>query len=282
MPLTDLPIRVMTAADAPHAATLAAKVGWSHTSETWDRCIRWSGSGSFCIVDGDELVATTTVLTYSQELAWIGMVITHPDYQRRGLARRLMQKALADLQDCGIKRVMLDASQLGYPLYADLGFRPLYKIEVLSGQAVELSSDSIIRDVTPADIDGVVRLDGRLFSLPRPQLIGELAAPGTCWVDGEPGNLQGYVMVSPNRLGFSIGPWYHQTPDGAETLLRRALMAVNGQDVRVNVPEINSNARSIALRCGLTSNRFVTRMILGSDPPGDMGRQYGVASFATG
>jgi ribosomal protein S18 acetylase RimI-like enzyme len=55
----------------------------------------------------------------------IGNVATHPDYQRRGLARQLVSRAIEHARTHGAEVVMLDvrtAAQPAYNLYRSLGF----------------------------------------------------------------------------------------------------------------------------------------------------------------
>jgi ribosomal protein S18 acetylase RimI-like enzyme len=59
----------------------------------------------------------------SGKTGYIMNVVTHPAYRRRGLARRLVQAALASLNERGdIQRAELHATDMGRPLYEDLGF----------------------------------------------------------------------------------------------------------------------------------------------------------------
>lgn len=58
----------------------------------------------------------------SGKTGYIMNVVTHPAYRRRGLARRLMQVALAWLDERGIRRAELHATDMGRPLYEELGF----------------------------------------------------------------------------------------------------------------------------------------------------------------
>ena len=62
--------------------------------------------------------------------AWIGGMITLPDYQRRGLGTRMMTALMGHARARGIDEFLLDASAEGMPLYTKLGFRPLYDVEV--------------------------------------------------------------------------------------------------------------------------------------------------------
>jgi GNAT superfamily N-acetyltransferase len=50
-------------------------------------------------------------------------LVTLPRYRRRGIARRIMRVMLAWLADQGIHTVALHASEMGRPLYQELGFK---------------------------------------------------------------------------------------------------------------------------------------------------------------
>ncbi len=56
--------------------------------------------------------------------AYVCNVYTEPDYRRQGLARRLVETAVAWCRTEGYTSVDLHASQAGRPLYAALGFEP--------------------------------------------------------------------------------------------------------------------------------------------------------------
>ena len=278
-------LRQMTSEDGARGAALVKKIGWSQTAATWEQTIRWSGDGSFCLATDDELLATVIVICYGTELAWIGMVVTHPDYQRQGLARQMMDIGLEYTRKRGIRTVMLDASQMGYPLYVKLGFQPLYKIEVFEGMATPAANSNAThtaRELTEADIPGIVDLDTRLFGVPRPTIIRDLVETGQGWVIGESRNIQGYLITKPSNQSLSIGPWYHQSPEGAEALLESAIAATPGTMLKVHIPETNTPAKAIVNRHGLQFSRFVTRMVLSGEPPGQMEQQYSVAALATG
>jgi GNAT superfamily N-acetyltransferase len=275
-------LRQMTPEDATRGAALVKKIGWNQTAAIWEQTIRWSGNGSFCLATDDELLATVIVICYGTELAWIGMVVTHPDYQRQGLARQMMKVGLNYAKERGIQTVMLDASQMGYPLYVKLGFQPLYKIEVFEGTATTSGDTNAARVLVKADIPGIIAMDNQLFGIARPEMIRDLADSGQGWVIGDPGNLQGYLITKPSNQSLNIGPWYHQTPEGAGALFKCAIAATQGTNLKVHIPATNIDAKAIVSRYGMAYNRFVTRMILNGEPPGEMEKQYSVAALATG
>jgi len=61
----------------------------------------------------------------SGRIGYLMNVVTEPDYRRQGLARRIIQAALRWLDEQGIQRVTLHATESGQPLYQSLGFEPV-------------------------------------------------------------------------------------------------------------------------------------------------------------
>ena len=66
---------------------------------------------------------TATTTFYAPELAWIGMVLVHPDYRRRGIARALLARCIEYLRGRGARCIKLDATPLGKQVYDELGFK---------------------------------------------------------------------------------------------------------------------------------------------------------------
>lgn len=94
-------------------------------------------SGEIChqassaLFDGERMVAACLVQPY-KSLASIRFVITHPEYQRRGLARRLMGYAIDTIKD-DFDFVAL-AVTMGNPaqgLYSEMGFLPGHVMHTL-------------------------------------------------------------------------------------------------------------------------------------------------------
>jgi len=113
-------IRILTTDDVPQALALSQAVGWNQTAADWALAIEMNPEGCFAMEEDGQVVATTTTIRYGTELAWVGMVLTHPDYRCRGFARALMERALDHLAD--VETIKLDATKMGTPLYRKLGF----------------------------------------------------------------------------------------------------------------------------------------------------------------
>lgn len=86
-----------------------------------------SGKGQECgilaRVNG-EAVSTATVVEMNGIL-YVALVATAPDHRQRGYADAAMRKALETAAaEFGINRVALDATAMGEPIYATMGFTP--------------------------------------------------------------------------------------------------------------------------------------------------------------
>jgi GNAT superfamily N-acetyltransferase len=282
MPPTEPVLRRLTLADAEECAALAKRVQWSHSATAWQQFIRWGGEHALCLRVGDAIVTTGVAVRYSERLAWVGVVITDPAYQGRGFARRLMMVIMDDLLQSGVQSVMLDASEKGYPVYDQLGFRALYRMEVWTGVSVPVVPAPTVRLLREADLDDVVALDAELLGVARPDVVRAIWQQDMAWMDYDGGQVSGYLLAQADHRGIHIGPWYHRSPEGAHDLLRAALNASAGKPLRLQIPDRNAAALAFIQQYGLTCSRFCTRMVYGEEPPGHMAEQYGIVGFATG
>jgi GNAT superfamily N-acetyltransferase len=108
--------------DIPPAMEPSIAAGWNQTPEDWDRILGLSPHGCRCIEVAGKVIATTTVLVYETALAWVGMVLTHPEHRRQRLATCLVEDAIANAERDGVFTLKLDATDEGRPLYESFGF----------------------------------------------------------------------------------------------------------------------------------------------------------------
>lgn len=114
-------IRTLRSNDIPHLLDLSTAAGWNQTAADWERLLHLCRDNCWGIEIDGRVVSSTTAIRYASDLAWIGMVLTHPEYRKRGLASSLMQHAIDDVRK-DVKWIKLDASDEGKPIYEKLGF----------------------------------------------------------------------------------------------------------------------------------------------------------------
>src|SRR5216683_2576505 len=171
MQMTQGKLRLFHANDLTSAIELSRLAGWNQTIDDWQTLLRLDPEGCFCIEVDDRMVATTTLLCYGSRLAWIGMVLTRPDYRRMGFAQRLVQAALERAAALKIETVKLDATPVGRPLYEKLAFKTEQIVERWYHDGLQ---DRLPDQTIPSSAQYSLELDREAFGADRAILLREL------------------------------------------------------------------------------------------------------------
>ncbi len=112
-----LDFRDMTEADLAEGLRLSRASGWNQTLEDW-RLLLSLGPGLFRVATRDgTVVASGGAVRYGQALAWVCMILVHPDERGHGLGTRVFDEVLARCADevaAGrLRCVGLDATPAG-------------------------------------------------------------------------------------------------------------------------------------------------------------------------
>jgi len=283
---SDTLLRPMTPHDIPGATFLCHQIGWLHNDQDWERLLHWSPDGCFVLEETDRgIIGTVSTVTYGDELAWIGMLLVAPDRQRQGLGRQLMRAALDHLIARDVKRIMLDSTEAGRPLYNAMGFRTICKIERWEGRASTYLGPRA-RRLRPQDHEAVFALDRALFGLDRRHILARLLEefPDLAWVDSEGGRIEGFLLGRRFGQAICLGPWMSLTLPSARKLLLIAFEQLQGAQVILNIPDSNGRSLILASDHNLKRVRQCTRMIYADAEPirGDPLGELAVTSMATG
>jgi GNAT superfamily N-acetyltransferase len=248
-------LRRLTLEDLTACSDLAESRSWPREEDKWVFLLT-NGEG-WGLFDSGGLVGTTIVTRYP-ELASISMVLVAQRRERQGLARRLVTHVL----DTGVSTLF--ATEMGRPLYEQLGFHAVGFTDIHAGELTAPASNTS-HIATHADLDDLVALDTKVTGLTRPFLWESLLAMGTVRISAH--GVAGSWQVRPERL--LIGPVIADTPRDACDLI--ADCAAGSRSVRVDVhdPEIIEFVRAH----GLESWGEATWMVRGADRlPGDRAR----------
>jgi GNAT superfamily N-acetyltransferase len=240
-------IRVLTHPDIPAAMRLKEAAGWNQTADDWTTLLDVSPEGCFGIdVDG-ELAASAAVTCYGCDLAWIGMVLTAPEHRGRGLARRLMQHAIAYAERRGAGVIKLDATDMGLPLYRSLGFEHEAGIERWQRHPSPAPAAPELPPGFQAELDRAA------FGTDRGGLAARLALESAALESG-------YAMDRPGSLAAYFGPCVAASPGVARCLLQWFLSRHSGEKVFWDLLPDNPDAARLAEEHGFTRVRCLVRM----------------------
>lgn len=269
--IREIEIRELTTRDIPAARQLSSLSGWNQTAADWQTLMQLDPQGCLALDCDGRLAATTTLTGYGSRLAWIGMVLTHPEYRRRGFARRLVERALELAETRGIATLKLDATEEGRALYESLGFEEEQEIQRWSGTSTMLrQSGGVTRALISAG------LDSEAFGADRSQLLHLLSRRVVPRATEE-----GHALWRPGaRAGF-LGPFVARTPAVAHTLVQ-AVFGGNGQRWFWDLLPSNREAVALASDFGFQVERRLMRMVRGESLRGNDTLIYGAAGFEFG
>lgn len=265
-------IRQMTAADLPVVEALRRAENWNQTLQDLKRFLQYEPEGCFVACWDRAAVGTVTTTAYGTELGWIGMMLVHSAYRRRGIASALIERSLDYLRGKHVRCIKLDATPAGEPVYARLGFEAEWQFERWErpGPAAPVIQVPVQPPFdTPAD-------DAAIFGANRSIWLKQLAKDSRV-VQRD----NAFGMLRAGSRAAYLGPVIADNPRIAAEIIRE-LLGMTAGHIFWDVPTPNANAVRLAKDLGFRPIRQLLRMWTGLPNPGDVSRQYAIADPATG
>ncbi len=280
--------RVMTTGDLAGADELRRLAGWNQTMEDWREMLRLGGAGCFVAEGKGKVLGTVMGIMFGQALAWIGMMLVHPDHRRHGIGAGLMQRVLKHLQQAKVGCIKLDATPAGYPLYEKLGFVTERKLtrwqrpENVIAPAETASCET--RELQEADWPAVERLDTAGIGARRGAVLRSLAQRSrSALVWPAHGKVAGWALLRGGARSDYLGPLQCTDSDGGLGLAAALLRFAEGRSVFWDIPDENEHAKAVAQKLGFEKVRPLTRMWLGAElTPAQPRVVFGIADPAVG
>jgi len=267
-------LRLLQTADLASAIELSRLAGWNQTIEDWQTVLRLDPDGCFAIEVDDRIAATTTLLCYGTRLAWIGMVLTRPEYRRMGFAQRLVETAMQRAAALKVESVKLDATPEGQPLYEKLGFKTEQIVErwFHDGRwprSLDKSESSSSQYSLETDFDA--------FGADRALLLRQLA------MRNPPKAISGsYCFYRGGTRAGYLGPCVAQEVKAAGLVIEQCLRSSPESAWYWDLLSSNKNALAVAEEIGFVPQRRLERMAHGSSFKKNDEMVYAIAGFELG
>jgi ribosomal protein S18 acetylase RimI-like enzyme len=270
-----VPLATLTESDIAGCVALSAEAGWNQTPEDWVLFMRHGTV--FGLSEDGRPIATGAILPFSDDFAWISMVLVAASRRRRRIGTGILETCCAELRRRGLTAV-LDATPAGERVYRPLGFAPMLALTRWQGQGGEGAAvpPANVRPMRADDMNAVVDSDARAFGAPRAFLLQSFfaRAPQLAFVttDGT-----GFALARPGRIATQIGPLIALDENAATALLSAALGTASGP-VFLDVVDRWQALGALLKERGFAVQRPFLRMALGrSAPLGDVARTFVVA-----
>lgn len=221
-------------AHAEAGLRLSRLANWNQTLLDW-QCLLTEGEGCGMQTESGLLVASLVALPLGPHHGWISMVLTDPDFRRRGLAKALMASGLDFLEDRGLIPT-LDATPAGETVYRGLGFAgdtglARWKVipEALSPAGIDPINGNI-RQISDDDLHRLAAWDRIQSGCDRAALLNFLlkSRPQLAFLaENGDGHLLGYIMGRPGDRLAQLGPLVASSGQVAALLLETAAARLN-------------------------------------------------------
>lgn len=274
-------LRLLTRSDLEFAHGLSRLAGWNQTRRDWERFHSLASKGCFLAEKDGQPAGTATTTSYGSALAWIGMVLVHPDFRRQGIGTTLLEGAIRHLrEEKGIACIRLDATPEGRPLYEGLGFRSEWGLRRWVREATGETST-----LDPGETEGLsekhLALDHAVFGADRRELLRSLEA-GSIRARFAADGCFGFCREG-ERATY-LGPITAASPESGLALARDLVTAATtDRPLFWDLPDPNTVATNLAERLGFRPVRVLTRMWLcDAALPCDPRRMFGIAEPGLG
>jgi GNAT superfamily N-acetyltransferase len=274
-PLRAVTLRPLGAADLDGALAANDAVGWPDRRVLFDFYGARADSAMF-VAEVDGAIAGTggaTIFPGAPPTGWVHGIVVRPEYQRLGLGARLTETSIEWLRTRAVSTVMLLATDAGRPVYERLGFAAGERYGSFGWPATGTDPGAVTEPLRAEHLPAVLTLDREATGEDRRGFISALAASG--WVALRDGAVAGFHLACP----WGGGPTVARDAASGLALLRLAPSVRRRASRGPGLPEANTAAVQYLAALGITAERYVTRMWLGTPPPWRAHMIFGVFNF---
>jgi len=280
-----LSFRNLLETDISFAMELKNIARWNQTESDWQRYLLFEPDGCFVALYDGRPVGTVTAIDYEKRFGWIGMVLVHPEYRRKGIGTALLQKAIKYLKDIGVETIKLDATPEGKKVYIPLGFHDEYDLDRRQGTGIAVNCDEFPA-IKEKDINDIIRFDAHIFGADRGNVIRNLIKESpeySFFARDHNDQVEGYITARRGFNAYYVGPFVSNSLSLADGLFAFMLNKLAREKIFIDTPRLNKDGVKIVEKHGFTIQRGFTRMFLGSNAcPGEPSLIYATSSAEKG
>lgn len=218
-----------------------ASAHWEQNRSDKDHATHWHSSrGGYLVLthkdaSGERPVGLVLPIIYPNKTGWVGFFVVEEAYRGTGGGRLLFQAALDTFKQHGVEHVGLDGVLQQISTYQRRGFveagrvklmvtKPIRELTVPAQISEEIEAPvhlKSLKDVKPAAVEA---MDEKVTGLKRADLWTKelLTSRPDAWgsaIEGEDGEVLGFILVRSCENGYRIGPLYVGKRSWAKVLL---------------------------------------------------------------
>ncbi|PFL43317.1 GNAT family N-acetyltransferase [Bacillus cereus] len=219
---------------------LSSYIGWDYNREEVETIFN-SGIVYGVWNERKKLIASAAIILYGEALASIGMVIVHPDYKGRGIAKMITNSCMNSVS--AQTPFMLIATDEGKPLYKKLGFKVVsyvskYICNSYNANHKCAENEEYMMVYKESDLEGIIKIDKGAFGTSRNEFLKQriMQSEQCVVVKDTKENVVGYGISIQTPENKIIGPVVAKNNEMAMRIVHDLARGHNGK-LRMDVPE---------------------------------------------
>lgn len=260
---SELTLRTLDPSEASAGLRLSTLAGWNQSEVDWEFLLKHGWV--MCVSSPDQVLGSVVVLRYPPGIGWIGMVLVDPEWQGRGIGKRLLYEAAAYCEEAGLIPG-LDATPMGQQVYKRFGFvdvGELVRMRRVERRGDSVKSGSLERESEPGETG--YAWDQLGFGHERAFVLQwlEKTYPDLCVSRiGADGELDAVAWGRRGRTAVHIGPLMARSQESAESLVSDFLESQEAAWI-IDVPVRHTRFVGWLHSQGFEVERGFTRMMRG-------------------
>ena len=208
------------------------------------------------VVDGQKL-AGFGMLFHFNDVAWLGWIVVDKKYRGNGIGKSISEHLVKEGKKLGADKLILTATEMGYPIYQKLGFETTsyYHFLTVPANYRPVFEKSKIRQSTKTDLTTIGQLDFQATGEDRTALLENHLENTFVYVGAK---VEGFFIDSLGD-GFIVA----SNAVAGESLMN---FRINKKKKKVVIPEENKNLIEQLIFKGFIETAKIPRMVLGSEP----------------
>ena len=273
-------IEQMSRRDVDVAVEWARREGWNPGVDDAECFFHADPEGFFAAKINGEIVGTVSVVKYSGDFAFEGLLIVKPEFRGQGIGAEIQSFVNAKFANLNLG---LDAVLPMKEKYARAGFKFAHENIRYAGASQNASASSCCLPIQKRDFDAVVSFDEKIFPASRTKFL-------ECWLfqkDAKAflarrkgnGDICGYGVIRKCVAGHKIGPLFADDVATAGVLFGDLVSTARGEKVFLDVPRPNNAAVRLAEKHGMHAVFATARMYTKNVPALPLDQIFGITSF---
>ena len=232
------------------------------------------------------LIAGGSIVSYDNELGFMGFFIVKPEYRSLGIGRKIWHqrrdKLISRLNQGAT--IGMDGVLAMQAFYNKGGFEIAHKDIRYEKIGIPFRQNDNICPISEKDIPAILIYDKQCFGFLRPQFIVPwLNLPGNkTFMYVRDNKIKGFVIVRKANTGYKICPLFADDVNIADELYKACLNSVIGEPLYIDIPEINQGALNLVKKYDAKYIFECARMYYGNAPNIEIDKVFGVTTFELG